>query len=82
LTNHNYSGVNSQTLNADGTVSMTCWPNWSYDANNTTAVDNKYYMNGLQFNNGELVCDVDRSVLESKPKTQLCEVYDDATDNC
>jgi hypothetical protein len=83
FTNHNYSGVNKQTLNADGTVSMTCWPNWSYDANNTTPVDNKYYMNGLQYNNGELICDVDRSVSEGlNQNVQLCEVYDENAQTC
>jgi hypothetical protein len=40
-------------------------------------------MNGLQYNNGELICDVDRSVSEGlNQNVQLCEVYDENAQTC
>lgn len=83
LTNHNYSGVNHQTLNADGSVNMTCWPNWNFSNDGVIDdVDSTHYMNGMKFKDPSITCDVDRSVTESKPKAKFCEVYNDTTDNC
>merc|ERR1711970_1119314 len=83
LSNHNYTGVNKQTLNADGSVTMTCWPNWSHSTDGIIDdVDSMYYLNGMKFKDPTITCDVDRSVTHSKPKAKMCEVYDDTADEC
>jgi len=83
LSNHNYTGVNHQTLNSDGSKTMTCWPNWLHSTDGIIDdTDNMYMLNGMKFKDASITCDVDRSATQSKPKAKMCEVYDDTADEC
>jgi len=83
VSNHNYTGVNSQTLNSDGSVSKTCWPNWLFSNDGIiNDTNDMYYLNGMKFKDPTLTCDIDRASTQSKPKAKMCEVYDDSADEC